>query len=285
DAAQLSREHEFDERDLAVIEVGQVDAGSEDATAEVPGVRHGSASQDPRLNLRIEKHEVDGNFQILCRRVVFGVQAVQILESDPADPPTPLQLGTAQIGVAALLELSEPVYGLSEGPAHGSDELVPARRISQDMREELALPDLEASLVFLPVATFLIDFCARGQQAWEPHSGLISQLGATQLSCTTLCDLVECRQSVDSRCHLSQCPLKASSSHSATTVGMTLASISSALPRSPASHSVAGARSSGFRTVSPSSPQARAIAAKSVSGKRTMSVGLPRGPKWWTSAP
>src|SRR5437762_9889622 len=153
------------------------------------------------------------------------------------------------------------------------------------MCEKLPLPDLKASLVFLPVTPFPIDFGARWQQAGELHSGLISQLSATQLSCTTLCDLVECRQVVDSGCHLGQCPLKASSSHSATTVGTTLASISSALPRSPASHSVAGARSSGFRTVSPSSPHARAIAAKSVSGKRTMSVGLPSGPKWWTSAP
>jgi hypothetical protein len=58
--------------------------------------------------------------------------------------------------------------------------LVPARRISQDMREELALLDLKASLVFLPVAPFPIDFGARWQHAWEPHSGLIGQLGATQ---------------------------------------------------------------------------------------------------------
>jgi hypothetical protein len=38
--------------------------------------------------------------------------------------------------------------------------LVPARRISQDMCEKLALPDLEASLVFLPVASFLINLGA-----------------------------------------------------------------------------------------------------------------------------
>ena len=59
------------------------------------------------------------------------------------------------------------------------------------MCEELALPDLEARFVFLPVAPFRIDFDARGQQARELHSGLISQLGAAQFSCTTLCDLVK----------------------------------------------------------------------------------------------
>jgi hypothetical protein len=65
--------------------------------------------------------------------------------------------------VAALLEVREPVYRLLDGSAHGSHELVPARRIRQDMCEKLALPDLEPSLVFLSVATFLIDFGPRGQ--------------------------------------------------------------------------------------------------------------------------
>ena len=93
-----------------MIEVGQVDSRAEDATTKVLGVCHRSAAQDTCLNLWIEKHKVDCNFQILRRRIVFGVQAVQVLESDPADPPSPLQLGGAQVGVATLLEVSEPLF-------------------------------------------------------------------------------------------------------------------------------------------------------------------------------
>src|SRR5947209_20004324 len=82
-----------------------------------------------------------------------------------------------------------------------------------------------------------------------------------------------------------QCPRKASSSHSATTVGTTFAS--STNPGTPLvpSQSETTDRSDTRLTVAPRRPTARPSAAKSTSGKRTRSSAWPCGPKWWTSAP
>ena len=51
---------------------------------------------------------------------------------------------------------------LTAGTAHGVDQMVPGRRIGQNLREELALGDLQAPLLLLRVSSLLFDLGSAG---------------------------------------------------------------------------------------------------------------------------
>ena len=71
--------------DLAAVEVGEVQAGAEDAPAGVARVLDDAAAQHADLDLRVEQDEVDRRLQRAGRRVVLGVEVARVAQLDGAD--------------------------------------------------------------------------------------------------------------------------------------------------------------------------------------------------------
>src|SRR5215467_15530637 len=71
-----------EERDLALIEMGEIDSGREYAATCIFRMRDGSAAQDRDLASRIEDRKVDGSFEGCQRRLVERIERSGIAKLD-----------------------------------------------------------------------------------------------------------------------------------------------------------------------------------------------------------
>ena len=71
--------------DLAAVEVGEVQAGAEDAPAGVALVLDDAAAQHADLDRVVEQHEIDRGLERRDRRVVLGVEVARVAQLDDPD--------------------------------------------------------------------------------------------------------------------------------------------------------------------------------------------------------
>ena len=123
---------------------------------------HGGPAEHSHLDPRIDQNQVHGGLQGRRRIVVLRVERSEVLEGDPADVLASLDRHRPELNATRDLQLMETSLRLTAGTAHGVDQMVPGRRIGQNLREELALGDLQAPLLLLRVSSLLFDLGSAG---------------------------------------------------------------------------------------------------------------------------
>ena len=160
----------FGERDLAVIEMREIDAGIEDAPAGVFRMLHDAAAQHADFDRVVEQHEIDRGFQRGGGEIVLGVEEFGVGQGDVADLAFALDLGLAEVGKPAAAEFGEPLQRLALRLEHRVDEMHAAWLVGEDLREEQALIELAAFLgALLHQRPFRVDL--RAASAAAPDSG------------------------------------------------------------------------------------------------------------------
>ena len=166
--------------DLAAVEVGEVQAGAEDAPIRVARVVDRSAPQDRDLDLRVEEDEVDRGFQRAGRRVVLGVEVARVSELDRADVAASGDGGGAEVGVPGALVVGLVIERSLRRAQHHVDQ-VPARvRVGEDVAEQLALRDLVALFVLLEALALALDHVAGGCEAGHELGRLVHEIVGSQ---------------------------------------------------------------------------------------------------------
>ncbi len=144
--SQLALDEELDERNLAVIEMREVDAGVEDAPAGVFGMRDRAAAQDADLDGVVEQNEVDRGLQSGRRSIVLGVEEFGVGQGDVADLADPFDLGRAEVQKSAAAELGQTLQRLALRLEHRVDQMHADALVGQKLRDEQALVEFEAFL-------------------------------------------------------------------------------------------------------------------------------------------
>ena len=94
---KFALDEEMDERDLAVIEVREIDAGIEDAAVFVLRMVDSAAAQNAHFDRVVKQYKVDGSLQRRGRPVVLRIEEFGVDQGDVADVAPALDLGLAEI--------------------------------------------------------------------------------------------------------------------------------------------------------------------------------------------
>ncbi len=133
-------------RDLAAVEVREVQAGAEDAAAGVARMVDDAAAQHADLDLVVEQQEVDRRLERAERGVVLGVEVTRVAELDRADVAGALHVGLAEVECARLAEAVDLVDGERCGRQHRLDQVPAGVGLREHVGEERALRDLQPRL-------------------------------------------------------------------------------------------------------------------------------------------
>src|SRR4029453_16649409 len=104
-------QEEVDQRDLAVVQVGQVDARVEDAPPSVLGVLDDLAAQYANFDPRVEQDQVGADLQTRHDRVILGVEKARVTVQQIADIAAPLDGDGADLDSASAPELRQQRLG------------------------------------------------------------------------------------------------------------------------------------------------------------------------------
>src|SRR5215831_2216988 len=88
DIAEVAEQVE-EEVDAPVVEVGEVDTGSEHPHARVARMLRHPAAYHPDLDGRVEQDQVDAALGRGERRLVLGVEMARVAQLEDARPPAP----------------------------------------------------------------------------------------------------------------------------------------------------------------------------------------------------
>ena len=144
--AQLTLDEEFDERNLAIIKMRQVDAGVEDATAGILRMLHGAAAQDTDLDAVVEEHEIDRRLQRRRSAIVLGVEEFGVGQRHVTDFAFALDLGAAEIGKPGAAKFGDPLQRLAPRLEHRMDEMHAAAFVGEDVSDKQPLIDFQTFL-------------------------------------------------------------------------------------------------------------------------------------------
>ncbi len=153
-----------DEGYLAAIEVGQVDAGAENAPAVIFGMIDLAAADDGDFCRRIKDRDVDCNLHLVQRRPILGVQVARIGGGEIGRDAAALDPHRPEFDYALDDESLKMLLGIGPRQQHGVTEMQSAPFATENMREQEALIDLQPVLVALKRASLPPDFGARRRQ-------------------------------------------------------------------------------------------------------------------------
>ena len=142
-------DQEPQERDLAVVEVREVDAGIVDAPAGILALGHDVAAQHRDLALGIEDADVGGDLGRGLGRVVLGIEEALVGQQQHGRLAVALDAGEAEIEPAVAQELGQRLGQFLARQQHGVAEMQPALGIGQELVAQDALVDLAAVLLGL----------------------------------------------------------------------------------------------------------------------------------------
>ena len=188
--ADLPLEHELDERDLPVVEVGQVQARAEDPPPGVLGMDRDSAAQHGDPDRVVEEHEVDRRLERRDRRVVLGVQERVVLGRDDPDLALAVDADDAEVRGPGPPEAVDAVERLRLRLRHRVQQMRAAARVGEHVGEEDPLLDLEALLVLLQQLALGVDRGAGRQQVGVALGRGVDELGHAQRPCAPVGELV-----------------------------------------------------------------------------------------------
>ena len=141
---ELTLDEEFNERNLAIIEMRQIDPGIEDAAAGVFRMLHGAAAQDADLDGIVEQSEIDRGLQRRRGAIVLGVEEFRIGQGDVTDFAFALNLGAAEVEETGAAEFGNPFQRLAPRLEHRVDEMQTAALVGENVGDEQPLIELAA---------------------------------------------------------------------------------------------------------------------------------------------
>ena len=144
------------ERDLPIIQMGEVDAGVENPPSGVLRMIDRAATQHADFDPVVEQRKIDGGLEVGRGAVALGVQEVRVDQGHLADLAGAFDPRLAQIGRAGPLKIVKLFQRLALWPEHGVDKVQPAFGIGENVRGEQPLIDFEAFLgALLPERAFV----------------------------------------------------------------------------------------------------------------------------------
>ncbi len=150
EVSELASQQEIDQRDLAVVQVGQVDAGAEDPPARVLRMGHRRSAQHADADFIVEQREVDAGLQGLDRLVILGVEVLEVAQRQPCGAALALDHYLAEVRGASGAEAGQRRHRPAGRPQHRLDQVGPGAPVAQDGAEEDSLAELVSLLVRLP---------------------------------------------------------------------------------------------------------------------------------------
>jgi hypothetical protein len=164
--AKLALEDEFDERDLSVIEVRQVDARIEDAAIVVLRVGEYASAQHADLDRVVEQHQIHAGFQRVDRCIVLGrLRNLGIGERDDARLSWALDDRRAEIDLPVRRNSASRCSACRFGLSMACTRCRPHRSSARTWGDEQSLIDLLALFGNLPVQRSLGVDLGAGRQA------------------------------------------------------------------------------------------------------------------------
>src|SRR6185437_9647868 len=157
--------HVPDERDLAAIEMGEVDSGREDRLAAIFRMLDHAAAQHRYRALRIESREIDRDLGFIECRAIFGIEEARIAQGDDRGATVPLDGRCRELDLPAGAEFVEPRQRLRPRQQHRMAKMRAARRTAEHMREKDAVIDLQPALRLLLERVLGRKGFGRGHQA------------------------------------------------------------------------------------------------------------------------
>ena len=121
--AHVADHEEVDQRDLAVVQVGEIDAGVEDAPPGVLGVLDHLAAHHADVDARIEQKQVGTDLERAGGRVILGVQIARVAVVQVADRALAFNAGRADVETTHALELVECVKRFAPRAQHRVHEM------------------------------------------------------------------------------------------------------------------------------------------------------------------
>ena len=121
--AEFALDDEFDEGDLAVVEMGQINTGVEDTFAGIFRMLQYAATQHADLDAVVEQNEVDGGLHRRHGVVVLGVEKGMIAVGDGSDIAFTFDSGVADRHPAGTLEFRKELFRLALWQQHGVDKM------------------------------------------------------------------------------------------------------------------------------------------------------------------
>ncbi len=136
-----------EKRNPPPIEMGQIDAGAEDAAVPVSRMLNPSAAQHDDAGRTIEQREVDAGRHGGQRRLILRVQVARIAHRDDAGLAVSCDRRASEVDDAVAGERGHELDGLAERQQHGMAEMAAVSLGGEHGGEEQALVDLHPVLV------------------------------------------------------------------------------------------------------------------------------------------
>src|SRR5262245_20241790 len=141
-----------EERDAAMIEMGEIDAGAEHATSLVFRMLDDGAAHDRDFARAVEQREIDADLRTVERGLILGVEKAGIVLRHHRGLAGALDRGARELDDAVALELRQQVLRFRPRQQHGMAEMPPAALAAEHRGQKRALVDLEPALVALQYA-------------------------------------------------------------------------------------------------------------------------------------
>ena len=136
-----------DERNLAAIEVGQIDAAAEDAAAAIFGMVDDTAAQNRDIARGIEGRDVDADLHGIDRGLILGVEETRVRHDQVDGAAMTLQANGAKVEHSLGREGRECIRRARVRQQHRMAQVKPGAVLAEDVRDQDPLVDLETILV------------------------------------------------------------------------------------------------------------------------------------------
>ncbi len=153
------------ERDLAAIEMGQVDAGVEDAPAAPFRMLHLGAAQHRDVARAIERRHIDRAFERIERGLVLGVEEARVRHRHMDGAGAPLDQRRAEIEPARGRELARALDRFRARQQHGVAEMGARLGVGEDGGQENSVVDFDSVFLALDLPVLAYQLGARRRQA------------------------------------------------------------------------------------------------------------------------
>ena len=140
---------EPEERDLAAIEMREIDAGAEHAPAAILRLVDRAAPQHDDAARRVERGDIDCDFHLIERRVVFGIEEAGIDGGEMDRAPLAMQPRRAKIENTIGCELRGEFDAVLPRQQHRMTEVPAGLLAGKNVGEKQPLVDFDPVLVAL----------------------------------------------------------------------------------------------------------------------------------------
>ena len=161
------------ERDRSAIQMGQVDAGAEDAPPGVFGVRDRLPAQHRDIGSGVEGRHIDADLHRIDGALVLGVQITRVAAQQVRRPAVPFDPHRPEIDKSLRVQRRQRRRRFRARQQHRVAQMRAAARMRQDVREQQALVDFQALLFLQREAGLGCELLAGRHQSRIGFGGLV----------------------------------------------------------------------------------------------------------------